>query len=163
MCECGAKSKTLICKHSFCTPCIKEWFLKAEEAACPMCRGPLFFRGFRKSGWVEAKYDKESTVMGTIIDQICDDFSEIAEQMGRSRVMMRRWARVTMEEMRMAESTCNILKLDGCTDDEIYDAIDDGVYLSPKVKYYYIDEPKICTTRKQFKRQNLRLVSKGRR
>ena len=164
MCECGVKSKTLICKHSFCTPCIKEWFLKAEEAACPMCRGPLFFRGFRHSGWIEAKYNKESEVMGAMIDAICDDFTDIVKEMGpHSARTMRKWAMVAMDEIRATENTFTALKMDGYSDDDIYDALEDGLYLSPKIKYIYFDEPKICTTRKQFKRQNLRMVSKGRR
>jgi hypothetical protein len=99
-----------------------------------------------------------------MIDEICEDFSEFIKEMGpHSARTMRKWAIVAMEEIRMVENTFMALKMEGCTDDEIYDAIEDGLYLSPKVKYVYFDEPKMCTTRKQFKRQNLRMVSKGRR
>ena len=102
--------------------------------------------------------------MGALIDAICDDFIDIVKEMGpHSARTMRKWGMVAMDEIRMVENTFMALKLEGCTDDEIYDAIGDGLYLSPKVRYVYFDEPKICTTRKQFKRQNSRMVSKGRR
>ena len=100
--------------------------------------------------------------MGTIIDEICEDFSEIVGHMGTSNVMMRRWAKVIMSEIRMAENTCNVLKMEGCTDEEIYDAIDDGLYLSPKIKYYYNDEPKKTFSRKQIMRHNARPMLKYR-
>lgn len=37
----------LVCGHSFCTQCTKEWWLKTQNECqgCPMCRRPLYFRG----------------------------------------------------------------------------------------------------------------------
>lgn len=52
----------LVCGHSFCMSCVKEWYLKCEdEATCPMCRQTIYFRGMRKmyDKWEEERHEKK--------------------------------------------------------------------------------------------------------
>ena len=44
----------LVCNHSFCYDCIKNWYLK--NPSCPMCRKTIYFRGFYK---IRNKWDQE--------------------------------------------------------------------------------------------------------
>ncbi len=39
----------LVCGHSFCKSCIKNWYLKTDsEPTCPMCRSNMCFKGMLK-------------------------------------------------------------------------------------------------------------------
>jgi len=48
----------LVCGHSFCKDCVKNWYFKSqgEDCNCPMCRSPLYFRGMNR---VAEKWDEE--------------------------------------------------------------------------------------------------------
>lgn len=67
----------LICGHSFCMSCIKEWYLKSEEEpTCPMCRQRLYFKGMHKQEqkWEEERHENEinqvfSNCFNSIIDE----------------------------------------------------------------------------------------------
>ena len=45
--ESGA-CRRLCCGHEFCSKCIKSWYLKGTGTGCPMCRRPIYFKGFKK-------------------------------------------------------------------------------------------------------------------
>ena len=68
--------KRLLCGHTFCTGCIKEWYLKSEEPACPMCRGPLCFRGFLSSGWRQEKEKRIVDDFDVIVQRVVDTLIE---------------------------------------------------------------------------------------
>lgn len=52
--DCNCK---LVCGHSFCKSCIKDWYMKTDsEPTCPMCRSNLYFKGMSK---VVNKWDIE--------------------------------------------------------------------------------------------------------
>ena len=38
---------TLICKHSFCLECIKDWYSR-KQTSCPVCRNNICFKGMYK-------------------------------------------------------------------------------------------------------------------
>ena len=40
--------RKLCCGHEFCSGCIKSWYLKGTGTGCPMCRRPMYFKGFHK-------------------------------------------------------------------------------------------------------------------
>ena len=40
--------RKLTCGHEFCGGCIKQWYEKGTGTGCPMCRAPIYFRGFHK-------------------------------------------------------------------------------------------------------------------
>lgn len=40
----------LVCDHTFCKNCVKEWLMKSDsdDCTCPMCRKPLYYKGMYK-------------------------------------------------------------------------------------------------------------------
>ena len=48
----------LICGHSFCSQCVKDWYQKGSEQTCPFCRRNLYFKGMYKviPQWEEERY-----------------------------------------------------------------------------------------------------------
>jgi hypothetical protein len=48
--------RKLGCGHEFCGGCIKQWYAKGTGTGCPMCRRPIYFKGFNK---VRAEWDEE--------------------------------------------------------------------------------------------------------
>ena len=68
---------SLICGHSFCNACVKEWYSKGDAGrTCPMCRKPLYFKGlFKKQAkWDEEYYQNElSQVFADFFDSILDE------------------------------------------------------------------------------------------
>ena len=56
--ECD-KPCELTCSHSFCKPCLVQWLAsptQLEGPSCPMCRGPILFKGLQKiQGALEEK------------------------------------------------------------------------------------------------------------
>jgi hypothetical protein len=40
--------RKLGCGHEFCGGCIKQWYSKGTGTGCPMCRRPIYFKGFHK-------------------------------------------------------------------------------------------------------------------
>ena len=67
----------LLCGHSFCHSCIKEWYSKGDAGrACPMCRKPLYFKGlFKKQAeWNEEYYQNElDKLFANHFDSILED------------------------------------------------------------------------------------------
>lgn len=61
-CECAVcysdegPFRKLCCGHEFCGSCIKQWYLKGTGAGCPMCRRPIYFKGFHN---VRDEWDEE--------------------------------------------------------------------------------------------------------
>lgn len=67
--ECHKTCK-LVCGHSLCMSCVREWWKKSEEPTCPMCRNNLYFRGMRHtvSRWGD-EYEDPDTV--ELWDDMC--------------------------------------------------------------------------------------------
>jgi len=131
--EIAGGKKTLLCKHVFCTPCIKEWYNKADT--CPMCRGRLYFRGMK---W--EKSEEEPELIQKWIGALFDELDEFMEEYDSSST---RWAaRLIMSELESLQVTYNMLKHVYEEDDElIEELLEDGVQVSPKVKYLYFNDP----------------------
>ena len=76
------KTCNLVCSHSMCMSCVKQWWVKSEGSpTCPICRCNLYFRGMRKvvDRWVDEmeeppEYDEEDW------DDVCEYLIEIKEQ-----------------------------------------------------------------------------------
>jgi len=49
----------LTCSHRFCHSCVKGWYTKGNST-CPMCRRPMYFRGFSKTirKWEDEKLEQ---------------------------------------------------------------------------------------------------------
>jgi hypothetical protein len=72
----------LCCGHTFCTGCVKTWYLKGTGTGCPMCRAPIYFRGFHKvrDEWDEEAWETRcSEVLGEAIDACIAEAFEMAE------------------------------------------------------------------------------------
>lgn len=73
----------LCCSHEFCSGCIKSWYLKGTGTGCPMCRRPMYFRGFHK---MQKQWDEDSwelrcaDVLGEAIDERFTEFMECLEE-----------------------------------------------------------------------------------
>ena len=82
---------TLTCTHAFCFPCLRKWMespTQLEGPSCPMCRGPVLFKGLRKIQGVleekrwDAAYDDKYA-------ELFDDLLE--ETMRMSKLEARVW------------------------------------------------------------------------
>ena len=46
VCYTNDATRKLVCHHSFCDSCVKDWYLK--NPTCPICRRVMCFRGMRR-------------------------------------------------------------------------------------------------------------------
>ena len=83
VCYCSQANCKLICKHSFCRDCVKQWYLNAKDTpSCPMCRKRLYFKGMHKltKEWSQETYEKQNQdAFGEAIDYILSDESDEEE------------------------------------------------------------------------------------
>ena len=142
-CETGRFCK-LLCGHTFCNACVKAWYRKSTEPTCPMCRRPMYFRGFQKvqAQWDEDSYDeKTSDVYGQMIDATTEQAFEMAETFPKWR---RRIMKDLMDEIKEIESTYNFLKSRESSSDDIeYFLFETEDYFSDRHldRCLWIDEP----------------------
>jgi len=129
----------LVCGHSICRGCVKEWTLKGCNDGCPMCRKSLYYRGFwkQRKQWqderLETRYsEKLDSIFGELIEDFYEDFIDLEE--------MPHW--VLNGDMKEIEQTFNILKDQGYDPEEIeYLIMEEGLYLSERGKCGWDDEP----------------------
>lgn len=72
----------LVCGHSFCRGCVRQWYESSSEPTCPMCRGNLYFRGMKKcvEKWdEEAEYKHITETWGQIIDELVEYGCDIGD------------------------------------------------------------------------------------
>lgn len=74
----------LCCGHTFCKNCVKEWYLKGVAGtSCPMCRKPMYFKGFHKTrdDWNSQAYETRcAEVFSEALDDAFGEMQEFAEQ-----------------------------------------------------------------------------------
>jgi hypothetical protein len=134
----------LSCGHDFCSGCIKTWYLKGTGAGCPMCRAPIYFKGFHKvrEQWDEDAWDhKCNEVFGTALDECfaeAQDFAESLPAKWRGRIM-----RDVLEDFIDIEKTYRFLKNEGVGPEDMQEVFDWGDYYSDRHinKCWYLDEP----------------------
>jgi hypothetical protein len=134
----------LSCGHDFCSGCIKTWYLKGTGTGCPMCRAPIYFKGFHKvrDEWNEDAHEtKCSEVFGEAIDACVTQAFEYAE------AFPKRWRsmilREIIEDVKDLERTYRALVAYGAGPEEIDDAFYYEDYYSDRHldKCSYLDEP----------------------
>lgn len=122
--------KTLLCNHSFCTPCLRQWFEKADT--CPTCRGRLYFRGML---W-------EKPPAPELIDEYIHNTLEELDQIMDTYRTSSRWRNAVLRELADAQVTHNVLKHVYEEDDEVIEcALEENVYVSPIIRYKYYNDP----------------------
>jgi hypothetical protein len=134
----------LSCSHEFCGGCIKSWYLKGTGGGCPMCRRPIYFRGFHtvRDQWDEdAQENKFSEVYSEAMDAVFEEACEIAEGFGprtRARIL-----REVIEDFKDLERTYNALRNYGADPDQMAEAFYYEDYYSDRHmnKCVWLDEP----------------------
>jgi len=135
----------LCCGHTFCKGCIKQWYAKgASGSSCPMCRRPMYWRGFHKvrAEWQEEAYEhKCAEVFGAALDELFEDAQDFADEFPpewRSRIF---WD--LKEDFLDLEKTYRFLRWYEASPDAIEDVFYYGDYYSDRKigKYTWNDEP----------------------
>ena len=92
-CECAVcysetgPFRKLCCGHEFCGGCIKTWYLKGTGTGCPMCRAPIYFRGFHevREEWDEEHWRNEcSEVVDKYREELINEAFEFAGEFKRA-------------------------------------------------------------------------------
>ena len=136
----------LCCGHTFCTGCVKNWYLKgAAGSSCPMCRRPMYFKGFHKvrDEWNEDAWESRcADVFSEAIDYAFEDAQTMAEVFPprwRSQIMSD-----LMEDLKDTEKTLRFLKSEDVTSEDIEYVLlgSDDYYSDRRInKVWYVDEP----------------------
>ena len=89
--------RTLCCGHEFCGGCIKQWYSKGTGTGCPMCRRPIYFKGFHK---VRDEWDEEHwhTKCLEVIDEFRTSLIEDAFEMAKF-FSRKKWRDQMMENL----------------------------------------------------------------
>jgi hypothetical protein len=138
---CG-KQKSLRCGHVFCNTCIKEWYLKSEDPACPMCRRPIWFRGLLSSGWLQERQEtKEGNVPNDLFEyyfnHLLEDY-EVDMEEGYRPVIA---SRIFMHYLKRIQTTINAMWDQGYDEENIFDFVDHCDWVSERQKDVWFDDP----------------------
>lgn len=136
----------LCCGHTFCTGCIKNWYLRgAAGTSCPMCRRPVYFKGFHKmrDEWNEEAWESRcADVFSEVIDEAFENARILAAAF--SPRMYTRLMNEALDDIKDAEKTYRYLKSEDVTSDDIeYVLLDTYDYYSDRHinKVWWCDEP----------------------
>lgn len=150
-CECAVcysetgPFRTLGCGHEFCGGCIKTWYLKGTGTGCPMCRAPIYFKGFAavRDEWAAEQW--RTKCAETADEYRCSRIEDIFEM---ARAFGPRWRRVIMSELmddlKELDRTTRFLMAEGYDADVIdYVLFETDSYYSDRNvgKFRWIDEP----------------------
>ena len=142
--ETGSFQK-LCCGHVFCKDCVKAWYHKgAAGASCPMCRRPMYFKGFHRvrDEWEAEAYDNKCA---EVFSQALDDLFTEAQTFAAS--FPQRWrARIVanvMEDFVDTEKTYRFMKWHDAHPEDMEDILYYGEYYSDRRvgKYEWDDDP----------------------
>jgi len=136
----------LCCGHTFCSGCVKNWYLKgAAGTSCPMCRRPMYFRGFHKvrEEWDEEAWEQRcSEIMGEAIDEAFEESREMASYFPPE--FSQQIMDGIMEDLQDIDKTMRYLKSEGIGADDIeYVLFETADYYSDRNinKWSWCDEP----------------------
>ena len=135
----------LCCGHTFCTGCIKTWYLKGTGTGCPMCRRPIYFKGFAK---VREQWDEEAwetrcaEVLSEAIDECIAESLEMVEYFPnefKNEIMSD-----VINDIADIEKTFRFLKAENIASEDIeYVLMETMDYYSDRhlTKVRFLDEP----------------------
>lgn len=128
-----APCRKLCCGHEFCSGCIKSWYLKGTGTGCPMCRRPIYFKGFHK---VEEQWNEDAreTRCSEVYDQLVDDSFDYLREMLNTfpKELHAFFLRNAMRDLRRNERMFVSLKQSGYESDVID-------YLFNETDFYFTD------------------------
>ena len=137
--------QSLSCGHEFCYGCIKQWYLKGTGTGCPMCRKPIYFKGFHKvrDQWDEDAWETRCTeALNTAFDEC------IAEAIEMAGLFPRKYRAEILggvtNDLRDIEKTFRFLKSEALTAEDIeYVLTECADYYSDRHidRIRYLDEP----------------------
>jgi len=122
----------LVCGHAFCHGCVKQWVMKGTGTGCPMCRRPVYFKGYYKKSaeWEEEAWNhKVDAVVGEYIDAECERFHNRAQVLKHPAVKEAS-AHYAMYEFKEIQKTARVLKAHDIHEEDIEMCLNDGMYLS---------------------------------
>lgn len=134
-----SSSVKLVCGHTFCKDCLKSWYLKGTGSGCPMCRRPMYFKGFHKvrRDWeIDSWYNQCQDVFGEAFDEQLEALMYVGKLFGMNIISPR--------SMRELESTFECGLIEGLLVDEMdYLLNESGIYRSVRLfnrtSVYYHD------------------------
>ena len=135
----------LCCGHDFCNGCIKTWYLKGTGTGCPMCRAPIYFKGFHKvrEQWnKDALENKCDEVFGEALDERFAEAQDFANEFSpkwHSRIF-----KELIDDFIEIEKTYRFLKNEGVGPEDMGEVFYWGDYYSDRHmnKCWYLDEPR---------------------
>ena len=150
-CECAVcysetgPFRKLCCGHEFCGGCIKQWYLKGTGTGCPMCRAPIYFKGFAavRDEWAAEQWRTKCA-------EAADEYrvSRIEDVFEMARSFGPRWRRVIMgelmDDLKELDRTTRFLMYEGYDAETIdYVLFETDEYFSDRNvgKFRWIDEP----------------------
>lgn len=145
MCYETGPCRKLCCGHEFCSGCIKNWYLKGTGSGCPMCRSPIYFKGFHK---IRNEWNDESRDIkcNEVLNNAFDTQLEYALEM--TSVFPKKYGKAflrdTLEDLKDIEKTFRFLRHEDLEADEIeYLLNETDFYFSDRNinKNRWIDEP----------------------
>ena len=158
--------RKLCCGHEFCSGCIKSWYLKGTGTGCPMCRRPIYFRGFRR---VQEKWSEDAW------ETKCSEAFEnaVENSMQNYENMLKIWPeefhgffrRQAMRHLLMDERMFACLKACGFDAEDIdYVMNETDLYYSKPEKEYHSDpvrekvphRGRVVHKARRFKKSNVR-------
>lgn len=135
----------LCCGHEFCTGCLKTWYLKGTGTGCPMCRRPIYFKGFHavRDQWDEDAWETRcAEALSSAIDASVEESFEMARIFGdefKDEIL----GDLTLDLVDI-ERTFRALKAEGLVAEDIdYVLNETGIYMSDRHldRARWIDEP----------------------
>jgi len=112
--------RKLCCGHEFCSGCIKSWYLKGTGTGCPMCRRPIYFKGFHRveEQWsIEAWETRCSEVFEHSVEDVIQNVREMLDQWPHQFHAF--FTRKAMKDLRATERMFSVLKESGYESEEI--------------------------------------------
>ena len=178
MCYSASAHCKLVCGHSFCYQCVKQWYHRGAEQNCPMCRAPIYFKGlYKKQGeWAEEAYEtKVSEVFNEYFNLVLEDGVEYAKDFAKifhssyQKEIEKGCLNEVMSDLKFLEKTHRYLRHEQVDHEEIEEVYYYGDYYSDRVlnsKNQYRERPRSPPPPRHMHRRNshkVMLHSRGRR
>lgn len=158
--------RKLCCGHEFCSGCIKSWYLKGTGTGCPMCRRPIYFKGFHK---VEDQWNEDAWEMrcsDAFEHSIEDTLQTLCENLVQWPPEFHAFfTRYAMKDLRKNERMFSALKENGFDSEEIdyllnetdvYFVKNHGIFLPAVPRHEKVPYKRNVHKAMRFKKNNVR-------